>query len=224
MEAWWPQRAGHLHTFHRARAPERARRRSSMSLLWSMHPEAEADAADARCTARAWPILRGPSLAAGRARKATDAMPGDESIGLCAPYPPLSCPASVRPGVRQGLFHPKTRTFGQRTLARHRGDWRVDLEAGSAKHSIRSKLSGKCHCLSTGSVLSERDHAHPNCEVASESRAVPSRSHSSSFDQRRRPETFLTAIATAFICPTRTTKRLPRRYRGDFAAASRSAG
>jgi len=29
------------------------------------------------------------------------------------------------------------------------------------------------------------------------------------FDQRRRPDTFLTAIATAFFWPTRTTSRLP---------------
>jgi hypothetical protein len=34
--------------------------------------------------------------------------------------------------------------------------------------------------------------------------------HSRSFDHRRRPETFLTAIATAFFCPSRTTTRLPR--------------
>jgi hypothetical protein len=38
----------------------------------------------------------------------------------------------------------------------------------------------------------------------------PGRSHSCSFDQRRRPETFRTAMATAFFCPTRTTSRLPR--------------
>jgi hypothetical protein len=36
------------------------------------------------------------------------------------------------------------------------------------------------------------------------------RSHSWSFDQRRRPETFRTAIATAFFWPTRTTSLLPR--------------
>ena len=35
-------------------------------------------------------------------------------------------------------------------------------------------------------------------------------SHSFSFDQRRRPETFCTAMATAFFCPTSTTSRLPR--------------
>jgi hypothetical protein len=35
-------------------------------------------------------------------------------------------------------------------------------------------------------------------------------SHSLSFDQRRRPETFRTAIATAFFWPTSTTSFLPR--------------
>jgi hypothetical protein len=30
-------------------------------------------------------------------------------------------------------------------------------------------------------------------------------SHSANFDQRRRPETLRTAMATAFFCPTRTT-------------------
>jgi hypothetical protein len=35
-------------------------------------------------------------------------------------------------------------------------------------------------------------------------------SHSRSFDQRRRPETLRTAMATAFFWPTRTTSRLPR--------------
>jgi hypothetical protein len=34
--------------------------------------------------------------------------------------------------------------------------------------------------------------------------------HSFSFDHRRRPETFLTAMATAFFWPTRTTRRFPR--------------
>ena len=40
--------------------------------------------------------------------------------------------------------------------------------------------------------------------------SAPTRSHSSSFDQRRRPETLRTAIAMAFFWPTRTTRRLPR--------------
>ena len=39
---------------------------------------------------------------------------------------------------------------------------------------------------------------------------VPSRSHSPSLDQRRRPDTLRTAIAMAFFCPTSTTSRLPR--------------
>ena len=34
--------------------------------------------------------------------------------------------------------------------------------------------------------------------------------HSSSFDQRFLPETFLTAMAAAFFWPTSTTSRLPR--------------
>src|SRR5712692_5563259 len=38
----------------------------------------------------------------------------------------------------------------------------------------------------------------------------PGRSHSASFDHRRRPETLRTAMATAFFCPTSTTSRLPR--------------
>src|SRR5271166_2698061 len=40
--------------------------------------------------------------------------------------------------------------------------------------------------------------------------SAPTRSHSSSFDQRRRPETLRTAIAMAFFWPTRTTSFLPR--------------
>jgi hypothetical protein len=39
---------------------------------------------------------------------------------------------------------------------------------------------------------------------------APSRSHSSNFDQRRRPDTLRTAIAMAFFWPTRTTSLLPR--------------
>ena len=35
------------------------------------------------------------------------------------------------------------------------------------------------------------------------------RSHSASFDHRRRPETLRTAMATAFFCPTSTTSRFP---------------
>lgn len=35
-------------------------------------------------------------------------------------------------------------------------------------------------------------------------------SQSQSFVHRRRPETFRTPIATAFVCPTSTTNFLPR--------------
>src|SRR6516162_7469414 len=37
----------------------------------------------------------------------------------------------------------------------------------------------------------------------------PGRSHSASFDHRRRPETLRTAMAMAFFCPTNTTSRFP---------------
>ena len=40
--------------------------------------------------------------------------------------------------------------------------------------------------------------------------------HSASFDHRRLPETFRTAIAMAFFCPTNTTRLLPRGL--DFLA------
>jgi hypothetical protein len=43
------------------------------------------------------------------------------------------------------------------------------------------------------------------CDVTGE----PRRSHSASFDHRRRPETLRTAIAMPFFCPTSTTSRLP---------------
>ena len=51
-------------------------------------------------------------------------------------------------------------------------------------------------------------------------------SHSCSFDHRRRPDTFRTAIATALFCPTITTSSCLRRRqcRADFAEAWRSAG
>jgi hypothetical protein len=39
------------------------------------------------------------------------------------------------------------------------------------------------------------------------------RSHSCSFDHRRRPETFRTAMATAFFWPTNTTSFLPQQLK-----------
>ena len=50
-------------------------------------------------------------------------------------------------------------------------------------------------------------------------RENPRRNHSSSFDQRRRPETFLTAIATAFFWPTRAFWRDSRRCSGRLKSA-----
>ena len=45
----------------------------------------------------------------------------------------------------------------------------------------------------------------PNCRETGDFE----RSHSASFDHRRRPETLRTAMAMAFFCPTSTTSRLP---------------
>ena len=65
----------------------------------------------------------------------------------------------------------------------------------------------------------------PDSSISAESQVLPrcrlhgagcraesngAESHSFNFDQRRRPDTFFTAMATAFFCPTRTTSRLPR--------------
>jgi hypothetical protein len=58
------------------------------------------------------------------------------------------------------------------------------------------------------SVLSIGDRRHD--PLRSLCLLSPSLSHSFNFDQRRLPDTFLTAIATAFFCPTSTTSRLPR--------------
>ena len=49
----------------------------------------------------------------------------------------------------------------------------------------------------------------PHHGVAARVVFVPA-SHSPSFVQRRQPETFFTAMATAFACPTITTSFLPR--------------
>ena len=74
----------------------------------------------------------------------------------------------------------------------------------------------------TATQLSVRHARRVNGDPWPEDRAslrrfrVPDRSsalrpsHSSSFDQRRRPEALRTAMATAFFWPTSTTSRLPR--------------
>ena len=55
---------------------------------------------------------------------------------------------------------------------------------------------------------SRRDRASRVMPVSAP--AVAPDSHSSSFDQRRRPDALRTAMATAFFWPTSTTSRLPR--------------
>ena len=51
--------------------------------------------------------------------------------------------------------------------------------------------------------------AQPAMPICRE-RGLPGRSHSCSFDHRRRPEMLRTAMATAFFWPTSTTNFLPR--------------
>ena len=72
--------------------------------------------------------------------------------------------------------------------------------------------------LTTGSVAARAAQGHRREPAWSSALCAPmtvipcfsTESHSSSFDQRRRPETLRTAMATAFFWPTSTTKRLPR--------------
>jgi len=66
----------------------------------------------------------------------------------------------------------------------------------------------RLHCFNeVGSQLTPQIRAViPSCREMGGS----GRSHSPSFDHRRRPETLRTAMATAFFCPTNTTSRFPR--------------
>ena len=71
----------------------------------------------------------------------------------------------------------------------------------SASQHINEKSISCFAAVSHGQILFV-----PQRELA----AGRGRSHSCSFDHRRRPEMLRTAIATAFFCPTSTTSFLPR--------------
>ena len=75
------------------------------------------------------------------------------------------------------------------------------VQAGSTPSS-HFRTCGSCR----KSVVTMVQLATPTCREMD----GRGRSHSPSFDQRRRPETLRTAMATAFFCPTNTTSRLPR--------------
>ena len=91
-----------------------------------------------------------------------------------------------------------------------RGDPLFKLAVGRAPESGRD--------LCSQPTMSRLENAPSRLEVARmtaalvdlfcRSFAVPPAAIS--FDQRRRPETLRTATATAFFCPTSTTRRLPR--------------
>ena len=82
--------------------------------------------------------------------------------------------------------------------------WRAPArrKQGRRSASLR-RTSGCCRKFSLTALQSTFDELNDR-------EGEPSRSHSSSFDQRLRPDTLRTAIAMAFFWPTRTTSRLPR--------------
>jgi hypothetical protein len=71
------------------------------------------------------------------------------------------------------------------------------------------KYGAAYRVLSSGLRAPHGRASFPHVVVRSP-RTVADCGHSRSFDQRRRPETLRTAMATAFFWPTRTTSRLPR--------------
>jgi hypothetical protein len=84
--------------------------------------------------------------------------------------------------------------------------------AAAASAHGRFTLRQLCRLDAVGScldLLRSSRHGHsPQQDLTGEGPTVLS--HPLSFDQRRRPKTFRTAIATAFFWPTSTTSFLPR--------------
>ena len=88
------------------------------------------------------------------------------------------------------------RDLPARPVSQSHGERQLVAAKGGVAPS-RRRTSGCFQLQSTFNGLDDREGAL-------------SRSHSSSFDQRRLPDTLRTAIATAFFWPTRTTSRVPR--------------
>ena len=105
--------------------------------------------------------------------------------------------------------------FSARPLSQSHGERRLVASKGGVAPS-RRRTSGSCRKIGLAALQSTFD------EFA-DREGAPSRSHSPSFDQRRRPDTLRTAIAMAFFWSTRTTSLLPRvtpvsrRFRCSFA-------
>ena len=76
--------------------------------------------------------------AAGMARKHLDEVQGGESIELAVPHPPPSYPASVRPNVRQGLFHRTPGRSDGPTHERQLGQYTEEKPLASDARTVRT--------------------------------------------------------------------------------------
>src|SRR4030095_16903010 len=72
--------------------------------------------------------------------------------------------------------------------------FQLGIGLGHQRYSLEGGMHGSEVCL----------QRHP-CGIEGVAGRLGAPSHSMSLDQRRRPETFFTAMAMAFFCPTRTT-------------------
>jgi hypothetical protein len=144
----------------------------------------------------------------------------------CAAAVPLRTAAAVVRQRRPRRRHRPSRQLHCREL-RHRGRraWRHCHQRGRANGEPAAAADAAArlndvdgrNASSTPAVGGIGENplppiTQPTMPICREA-AGPARSHSASFDQRRRPETLRTAKAIAFFWPTRTTSRLPRRSR-----------
>jgi hypothetical protein len=128
---------------------------------------------------------------------ASEARPGGNVTGI-EPYVP-GLPAKQVEFAREIV--PSARRVGLLTNLQ-------DPKAPPQRHELAS--AAKALEITVGSCRnSSATLAHFAMPIRRET-GGPGRSHSASFDHLRRPETFRTAMATAFFCPTSTTSRLPR--------------
>ena len=145
-----------------------------------------------------------------------------DQIGFVRPYGPReevlkgASPKDHRPLVVEGLAYPREvefELFQGRTemLAQDFLEMRTPFVAPGEldqSHQVVASLHGRSSLRFP--IDADPKAGPPAIDCGAAARNAPSRSHSSSFDQRRRPETLRTAIAIAFFWPTRTTSRLPR--------------
>src|SRR6516225_10571341 len=105
---------------------------------------------------------------------------------------------------RETVFSPAETTGGE---AAHRLGYSIPetepLSPNPATSRSFAVSSGNLRSTANAWWAWEDSNFQPNgyCRETGE----PGRSHSASFDHRRRPETLRTAMAMAFFCPTNTT-------------------